>query len=300
MARKDSENQKKSMGLMFRGKEIFKPLNTGRIDDRVACVREWVANIFFYTKNGTTVMIDAGYNYARLAEKMRWLDIDPKSIRHILITHQDTDHVGALERDSELLFKDATVYIGEIENRYLTGETRRRVIHGLYKLPMVQTDNPKVLLHDGEVFTIDGIKIECILVPGHTWGHMVYLIDDAYLFTGDTIWFGADGGYSFIDGLAEDNALAMRSLEALENKLRARGLAPKIITGHTGWTDSLDFAFAHRDRVCRGSKKQKPHDPKAPYDGYDESGDTEEKARTAPLEKQDESIFLRLAEGGDA
>ena len=70
MARKDSENQKKSMSRLFRGKAIFKPLNTGRIDEHVACVREWVANIFFYTKNGTTIMIDAGYNYGRLKEKM--------------------------------------------------------------------------------------------------------------------------------------------------------------------------------------------------------------------------------------
>lgn len=77
MARKDSEHQKKSMSALFRGKAIFKPLNTGMIDDHVACVREWVANIFFYTKNGTTIMIDAGYNYERLAEKMEWLDIDP-------------------------------------------------------------------------------------------------------------------------------------------------------------------------------------------------------------------------------
>ena len=45
-------------------------------------------------------MIDAGYNYERLKEKMSWLDIDPASIRHIFITQQDTDHVGALERDS--------------------------------------------------------------------------------------------------------------------------------------------------------------------------------------------------------
>ena len=41
-----------SMSLMFRGKAIFKPLNTGWIDDHVACVREWIANIFFYTKDG--------------------------------------------------------------------------------------------------------------------------------------------------------------------------------------------------------------------------------------------------------
>ena len=55
---------------MYRGKEIFKPLNTGWVDEHVACVREWVANIFFYRKGGTTIMIDAGYNYDRLAEKM--------------------------------------------------------------------------------------------------------------------------------------------------------------------------------------------------------------------------------------
>ena len=285
MARKDSENQKKSMGAMFRGRAIFKPLNTGRIDEHVSCVREWVANIFFYTKNGTTIMIDAGYNYERLAEKMEWLDIDPKSIQHILITHQDTDHVGALELDSELLFKDATVYIGEIENRYLTGEVRRKVIHGLYKLPLVKTDNRKVLLKDGEDFTIGGIKIECILVPGHTWGHMVYLIDDTYLFTGDTIWLGADGGYSFISTLAEDNKLAVRSLARLEENIRARNRRIVVITGHTGWTDDLDFVFAHREEICKPFTKRY-RDPKAPYDGYDESDDTREKARTAMLLKQ--------------
>jgi len=100
MARKDSENQKKSMSAMFRGRAIFKPLNTGWIDEHVACVREWVANIFFYTKNGTTIMIDAGYNYARLQEKMGWLGIDPASVRHILITHQDTDHISVTRRSA--------------------------------------------------------------------------------------------------------------------------------------------------------------------------------------------------------
>ena len=284
MARKDSEHQKTSMSLLFRGKAIFKPLNTGRIDEHVSCVREWVANIFFYTKNGVTIMIDAGYNYERLREKMSWLEIDPASIQHILITHQDTDHVGALERDSDLLFKDATVYIGEIENRYLSGEVRRKVFHGMYKLPLVKTDNQKVLVKDGEILMIGDIKIECILVPGHTWGHMVYLIDDEYLFTGDTIWFGSDGGYSFISTLAENNKLAVRSLETLEKNLRARKQPLKIITGHTGWTDDLDFAFLHRTEICKPFTR-KYTDPSAPYDGYQEDDDTEENARNVLLRK---------------
>lgn len=282
MSKKATEFQRKAMSRMYRGKEIFKPLNTGWIDENVACVREWVANIFFYRKNGTTIMIDAGYNYDRLAEKMSWLGIDPKSVRHILITHQDTDHVGAVEEDSSGLFKNAKLYIGEIENRYLTGEVRRKVVYHMYKLPQVTINNEKTLVSDGEELYIDDIKIKCFLVPGHTWGHMVYLIDDKYLFNGDTLWFGADGGYSFISGLAEDNKLAVKSLAELEKKLKELNICPLFITGHTGWTDSFDFAFAHKDKLCSPFKKR-VHDPSAPYDAYDESDDTEEKAKSGFL-----------------
>ena len=278
MSRQATEFQKKEMSKMYRGKEIFKPLNTGWIDEHVACVREWVANIFFYRRGDAVLMIDAGYNYDRLEEKMGWLGIDPRSIRSILITHQDTDHVGAVEADSPGLFRNARLYVGEIENRYLTGEVRRRVIYHLYKLPQVNIPNEKTLLRDGQAFEIDGIKVECFIVPGHTWGHMVYLVDDRYLFTGDTIWFGADGGYSFISSLAEDNRLAVRSLAALEQKLRARGLRPLFITGHTGWTDNFEFAFAHKNQLCSPFRKRVP-DPTAPYDAYDESDDTPENAK---------------------
>ena len=217
MSRQATEFQKKEMSKMYRGKEIFKPLNTGWVDEHVACVREWVANIFFYRKGGTTIMIDAGYNYDRLAEKMGWLGIDPADIRHILITHQDTDHVGAVEADSPGLFRSARLYLSET--------------------------------------------------------------DDRYLFTGDTIWFGADGGFSFISALAEDNKLAVRSLAALEKTLRDRDLHPMILTGHTGWTEDRDFAFAHREELCSPFGKR-VHDPSAPYDAYDESDDTEEKAKS--------------------
>ena len=45
MSKKATEFQRKAMSRMYRGKEIFKPLNTGWNDENVACVREWVANI---------------------------------------------------------------------------------------------------------------------------------------------------------------------------------------------------------------------------------------------------------------
>ena len=62
MSRKASEFQYKVMSLAYSGKEVFKPLGTGWIDERDACVRD------------------------------------------ILITHQDTDHLGAVKVDSPGLF----------------------------------------------------------------------------------------------------------------------------------------------------------------------------------------------------
>ena len=284
MSKNDSKFQVKFMSFMFKGKEIFKPLNTGFIDDRVSCIREYVANIYFYTKDGYTIMIDAGYNYDRLAEKMQWLNINPKQIKEILVTHQDTDHVGAIEKGSDELFSDATIYIGKVENEYLEGHKHRKVFWGLTTLPQVVIDNQKVLIEDGQVFYIGNIKVEAILVPGHTWGHLVYLIDDAYLFTGDTIWFGADGGYAFLNTLAEDRKMQCQSLQRLKEILEKRNLQLKIITGHTGWTDDFTFTFAHIDEICNSlRRKPKVHDPKAPYDGFDESEDTEENTRSGYL-----------------
>ena len=281
MSKNDSNFQVKFMSFMFKGKEIFKPLNTGFIDDRVSCIREYVANIYFYSKDGHTIMIDAGYNYDRLAEKMQWLGINSKDIKEILVTHQDTDHVGAIEQGSDELFRDATIYIGNIENEYLEGRKRRKVFWGLTTLPQVIIDNPKILIEDGQIFYIGNIKIEAFLVPGHTWGHLVYLVDDCYLFTGDTLWLGADGGYAFLNTLAEDRKLQCQSLQRLKEILVKRNLQLKIITGHTGWTDDFDFAFAHIDEICNSMRrKPKVHDPKAPYDGFDESEDTEENARS--------------------
>ena len=77
----------------------------------------------------------------------------------------------------------------------------------------------------------------------------------------------------------------MEALEKLEADLRARKKDIRIITGHTGWTDDLDFAFAHRTEICKPFTR-KYADPEAPYDGYVEDDDTEEKARAQRLKKK--------------
>ena len=67
----------------------------------------------------------------------------------------------------------------------------------------------------------------------------------------------------------------MQSLARLEQIIKAKQRDIKVITGHTGYSDDLDFAFKHIDKVCKPFSK-KFYNPNAPYDGYDESDDTKE------------------------
>ena len=103
---------------------------------------------------------------------------------------------------------------------------------------------------------------------------------------------GADGGFIYHDGrvgiwgalcfIYAVCSLIAVSMVVMMRKLRERGLRPLFITGHTGWTDNFDFAFAHREQLCSPFGKR-VHDPSAPYDAYDEADDTEEKAKSGYL-----------------
>ena len=75
-------------------------------------------------------------------DRVNLFRVQPQPVHFLLqafIVITGIDHMGALETDTELLFKDATVYLSEIENRYLTAEVRRKVYGGWYKLPLVKT-----------------------------------------------------------------------------------------------------------------------------------------------------------------
>jgi len=52
-------------------------------------------SIFVGTKN-TRVLIDVGLNYSTLIKRLEEIQIDPKTIQAVLITHEHTDHIQGL------------------------------------------------------------------------------------------------------------------------------------------------------------------------------------------------------------
>ena len=106
-------------------------------------------------------------------------------------------------------------------------------------------------------------------MPGHTLGHLCYLIDDELLFTGDSIALNKDGGWCFFDIFNYDSRMNIASLQALRKKLDL-GKIRYLFTSHNGYTDDPRSAFRHIDTIPT-MEKGCPFDETAPYDCFEES-----------------------------
>ena len=87
---------------MYRGKGALHPAETGRLTDRVSCVREYDVNIFFIRKGETLIAIDAGYkDHPGLLPGCRKIGVDPAGVQALFLTHADPDHAGGLDIHQE-------------------------------------------------------------------------------------------------------------------------------------------------------------------------------------------------------
>jgi len=207
----------------------FTPMETGHIVDNIFVVKDDFTNVFIVQDDTQYIVIDCANNPATVEEQMKSLGINPNDVVAVLLTHTDGDHVGALG-----LFDNAKLYMSKEEEKMINGEKSKFLWFG-NSLP--RTDY--ILLEDREVVQIGNLKIEGILVPGHTSGMMAYLINDKYLFTGDILSL-KDGKIAPIPAFFDmDNAQAIASREII----RHIPTAEYIFTAHWGFTDNYQVAI---------------------------------------------------------
>lgn len=249
-----------------RGKRMLNPADTGVIGSGVSCIREYDVNLWLYTKEDTTIAVDSGYkNYKYIDEDFYAIGIDPKSVNAVFMTHVDVDHGGGMDKNSHIIFPNADVYLGKNDEVYLTNSTHR------FSLGFIKVNNSVKFMDDyhlldKESVNIGGISIQPIETPGHTMGHMCYLVDNKILFTGDSLVINKNGGYCLFDFFNVDTQLNIKSLNKLKKYVEGKQL-DMVCTGHSGYTCNIDNVFDHIDEVAASSRK-KPFDPEAPYDVF--------------------------------
>ena len=252
--------------IMLRGTQMLHPAPTGRLEQGISCIRQGDVNLWFYTKNETTIAVDAGHlNEPDAKMAFRSIGIDPLKIRHLLLTHADVDHCGGIDvRSKQNLYPNAQVYLGEKEQPYLD-RTLQRMIRLHKKIyNCVRLRSGYRLLKDEEMLDLDGISVRCILVPGHTAGHMCYLVDHRILFSGDCLAVNQNGGYAFWDFFCQFPERNKQSLLHLKDVMQKESITA-VCTGHSGFVTDIPKLFAHID-TSASFKGKIPFDETAPRD----------------------------------
>lgn len=168
--------------------ELFYPQPTGKITNNLYTICDGnESNFFIYTDGKDTICIDVGYrNNNHVKDDFNKIGINPDKISHVFLTHTDMDHAGALDSDSKSNWLgDIEIFMGKGEEKLITKKQRRRF---MFYTP-IQISKKYNLLNDSDVIKVGNIKVKAIHTPGHTPGHMSYLINDKILFVGDLLLF---------------------------------------------------------------------------------------------------------------
>jgi len=196
------------------------PGETAAINDSVWCVKDNFVNAFIFRGSGGYVMIDAGMNPKNFSKELAKTGINPDSIGTILLTHTDTDHIGAIP-----LFKNAKIYMHKDEEQMINGTTgKMKFIKFHWKF------GPYELLSDTDSLNFGGMDVKMIHTPGHTAGSVCFVVGGDYLVSGDNLIL-SNGKYEhFVEAFNMDTEVQKEALKAIPDI----SMFKYILTAHNG------------------------------------------------------------------
>ena len=180
---------------------------------------------FLVHTGGKLVLLDAGigevddpmFEGHALLDNLREAGIDPHEIDIVVVSHLHTDHFGWLERNGEITFKNATVFIGKADWRHFVEDAKG----GAARAARLRVIESQVELIEGDGQTIaSGVTTRA--TPGHTPGHTSTVIssgDERLIVLGDVMHCPAqltETEWQFLYDV--DKGLASRTREAMRRE----------------------------------------------------------------------------------
>jgi glyoxylase-like metal-dependent hydrolase (beta-lactamase superfamily II) len=174
------------------------------------------SHIYVIKGNNKNVLIDTGIamNFPRLKASLQKMNLRPKDVHFIILTHEHFDHIGAT-----MYFFDTAVVAAhrlaankiELQDEFVTWmkyfNTSRKLFHA------------NIWLEDGTTIDLGNYKLNTIHTPGHTSGCIcLYEPRAGLLFTGDTVFAGGTLSEIAVGGNVSDYVNSVRRLSNLKIK----------------------------------------------------------------------------------
>ncbi len=173
--------------------KLMKNISPASLRQRLAAAGEasptpTAINAFVIDTGKQRILVDTGAgplmgpDSGRLADNLRAAGIAPQSINTILLTHIHADHSGGLQRDGQLQFPNATVWVDKKDVDFwldpthgdlVTEAERHTFEESRLSLAPVQAAG-KLRTFTAPARLVDGI--EAVAAPGHTPGSVMYRV----------------------------------------------------------------------------------------------------------------------------
>ena len=153
------------------------------------------------SESRTCAIIDPGFEARTVLKKVADLGL---TVDAVLLTHGHFDHVGAVEEIVEAT--GCKLWMSESDWSQFPNPVTS------YFYPLANCDFTEVhFCEEDEHIHAGGLTFVTWQTPGHTWGSVCYVCEDA-LFSGDTLFAGSCGRIDLPGG---DRDAMLRSLERL-------------------------------------------------------------------------------------
>ncbi len=178
--------------------------------------------LVYKSNSRQAIAIDPGIESSRIVEEITSRELE---VVAILNTHGHGDHIGGNATLKEM-FPSAPLIIGTGDSVMLTDPNAN--LSWMAGLEIVSPP-PDRTVSEGDRLEFAGIELEVLDVPGHTPGHVAYLIRQTepwYVFVGDVLFAGSVGRTDIPGGDGR------RLLQSIREKLLTLPPETRVFPGH--------------------------------------------------------------------
>jgi hydroxyacylglutathione hydrolase len=175
------------------------------------------------------LVIDPGLEPESIIEFLEREQLQPALL---LNTHGHGDHIGG-NAALKQAFPEAPLIIGANDERLLTDSMAN--MSAPFGMPVVSPPADR-LVREGDVIDAAGIRLEVLDLPGHSPGHVVFIVreDPVIVFGGDVLFRDGIGRYDFpgSDGRLLVNGIRGKLFVLPDSTVVYPGHGPVTTVGH--------------------------------------------------------------------